>query len=298
MPRAARAISRQLRARLHHVVATLTHSVGGDQEGGASARPVTHAASPRVQDSNVTIELSSSRRPRIVVTLAELSDHPEPERAIRRANLYLDAVRRHGGDPVPVDTGTPPEALAEVLSSMDGLLLTGGSDIDPARYGQSNAGSRDIDEARDALEADAWEAAAERGVPVLGICRGLQAINVFAGGSLLQHVEGHEGPSWGTGEPSTHPIEVVAGTRLGDLLGESDGPVVVNAYHHQGVRAADLAPGLVASAWADSAAGSLVEGLEAAGSRFVVGVQCHPERTDSTPSQFENVFEAFVAAAR
>ena len=236
--------------------------------------------------------------PRIVVTMSDISNHPDPERAARRANLYLDAVRRHGGDPVPVDARMPPEAVTDLLGSMDGLLLTGGGDIDPARYGQSNAGSRDIDGARDALEARAWEAAAERGVPVLGICRGLQAINVFAGGSLLQHVDGHEGPSWGTGEPSTHPIEVVPRTRLGDLLGTGREPVVVNAYHHQGVRAADLAPGLVASAWADSSAGPLVEGLEAAGPRFVVGVQCHPERTDSTPSAFENVFEAFVAAAR
>jgi putative glutamine amidotransferase len=244
------------------------------------------------------VGLSESAAPRIVVTLADLSAHPDPERAARRAGLYLDAVRRHGGDPVPVDARTPPEALTEVLGSMDGLLLTGGGDIDPARYGQANEGSREIDEARDALEVGAWEAAAERGVPVLGICRGLQAINVFAGGSLLQHVDGHEGPSWGTGEPSTHAIDVVPGTRLGELLGPGGEPVVVNAYHHQGVRAEDLAPGLVASAWADSSAGPLVEGLEGTGSRFVVGVQCHPERTESTPPVFENVFEAFVAAAR
>jgi putative glutamine amidotransferase len=244
------------------------------------------------------MNVGSSPMPRIVVTLSDISNHPDPERAARRASLYLDAIRRHGGDPMPVDGRTPPEALTEVLGSMDGLLLTGGGDIDPARYGQANEGSRDIDLARDALEARAWEAAAERGVPVLGICRGLQAINVFAGGSLLQHVEGHEGPSWGTGDPATHPIEVTPGTRLGDLLGPGDEPVVVNAYHHQGVRAADLAPGLVASAWADSSAGALVEGLETAGPRFVVGVQCHPERTDSTPAQFESVFEAFVAAAR
>lgn len=236
--------------------------------------------------------------PRIVVTLADISNHADPERATRRANLYLDAVRRHGGDPVPIDVGTPREALAEVLASMDGLLLTGGGDIDPARYEQANDGSRDIDQARDALEARSWEAAAERGVPVLGICRGLQAINVFAGGSLLQHVDGHEGPSWGTGEPSTHPIKVVLGTRLADVLGSGGEPLVVNAYHHQGVRGGDLAPGLVASAWADSTAGPLVEGLESAGRRFVVGVQCHPERTESTPSAFENLFEAFVAAAR
>lgn len=239
--------------------------------------------------------------PRIVVSLAGITDHPEPERAARRARLYLDAVRRHGGDPVPVDARTPPEALAEVLGSMDGLLLTGGGDIDPARYGQPNEGSRDIDEPRDALEARAWEVAADRGVPVLGICRGLQAINVFAGGSLLQHVEGHEGPSWGTGEPATHPIEVVPGTQLARLLESGPAaaaPLVVNAYHHQGVRPRDLAAGLVASAWADSSAGPLVEGLESPTPRFVVGVQCHPERTDSTPSVFENVFDAFVAAAR
>jgi putative glutamine amidotransferase len=234
--------------------------------------------------------------PRIVVTMSDLSGHADPERAARRAVLYLDAVRRHGGDPVPIDARTPSEAVAAVLASMDGLLLTGGGDIDPPRYGQPNEGSRDIDLDRDALEARAWEAALQRGVPVLGICRGLQAINVFAGGSLLQHVEGHEGPSWGTSEPATHPIDVVPGTRLGNLLGSTS--AVVNAYHHQGVRAADLAPGLIASAWADSAAGPLVEGLEAATPRFVVGVQCHPERTDSTPSAFENVFEAFVAAAR
>ncbi len=239
------------------------------------------------------------RAPRIVVTLADLTGHPDPQRAASRVALYLDAIRRHGGDPIPLDAGSPEAAAGGVLDSMDGLLLTGGGDIDPARYRQANEGSREIDAARDALEARAWEAAARRGVPVLGICRGLQAINVFAGGSLLQHVDGHEGPSWGTGSPATHPIDVVAGTRLAELLGSGTAePLVVNAYHHQGVRAHNLAPGLVAAAWADSSAGPLVEGLEAPGSRFVVGVQCHPERTDSTPTAFENLFEAFVAAAR
>jgi putative glutamine amidotransferase len=238
----------------------------------------------------------TQRAPRIVVTLADFADHPDAERAARRAGLYLDAVRRHGGDPLPVDAQTPPEAVAEALASMDGLLLTGGGDIDPARYGREDAGSRGIDVARDDLEASAWETATGRGVPVLGICRGLQVINVFSGGSLLQHVDGHEGPSWGTGDAATHPLEIVPGTRLGDLVGRA--PLEVNAYHHQGVRAQDLAPGLVASAWADSSAGPLVEGLEASGARFVVGVQCHPERQESTPAAFERVFEAFVAAAR
>ena len=235
------------------------------------------------------------RSPRIVVTLTVVADQPNPEAAARRAGMYLDAIRRHGGEPIAIDAKTAPEAVAEALGSMDGLLLTGGGDIDPARYGRPNEGSRDINEARDGLEAGAWAAAAEHGVPVLGICRGLQAINVFSGGSLLQHVDGHEGPSWGAGDAATHPIEIVAGTRLGQLVGSS--PLEVNAYHHQGVLAGDLAPGLVASAWAESSAGPLVEGLEAAGARFVVGVQCHPERQESTPAAFERVFAAFVAAA-
>ena len=237
------------------------------------------------------------------MTLAAVADQPNLDSAARRREMYLDAIRRHGGDPIPIDAATPRDAAAEALASMDGLLMTGGGDIDPARYGQPNQGSTGIDLARDAIEARAWEAATERSVPVLGICRGLQAINVFAGGTLLQHVDGHEGPSWGTGEPATHPIEVVEGTRLGGLLTRGRNgaaavePLVVNAYHHQGVRAADLAPGLLPAAWADSSAGPLVEGLEAPGARFVVGVQCHPERTESTPAAFENVFDAFIQAA-
>jgi putative glutamine amidotransferase len=131
---------------------------------------------------------------------------------------------------------------------------------------------------------------------VLGICRGLQAINVFSGGSILQHVEGHRGAGWGTGPPATHPLRVVPGTRLAMHLGSVD-TLEVNAYHHQGIREADLAPGLRAAAWADSAAGPLVEGLESPGVRFVVGVQCHPERTESTPAEFERLFAAFVTAA-
>ena len=77
-----------------------------------------------------------------------------------------------------------------------------------------------------------------------------------------------------------------------------DGPLVVNSYHHQGIRPRDLAPGLVASAWADSSAGPLIEGLEATDGRFIIGVQCHPERTESTPDEFEQLFATFVDACR
>jgi len=236
--------------------------------------------------------------PRIVVTVtavpaAAASQDPP------RHQPYLDAIQRHGGIPVAIHAGTPPEDVQAAFEMMDGLLLSGGVDIDPSRYGQENRGSREIQRDRDELEDRAWAAAEARSLPVLGICRGLQAINVFSGGTLVQHVDGHES-SGEPGSPEMHPIEVVGGTRLASLLvnGSAAEPVVVNAFHHQGVTASDLAPGLVASAWAESSAGPLVEGLEAPGARFVVGVQCHPERTASTPPAFERLFRAFVDAAR
>jgi putative glutamine amidotransferase len=238
----------------------------------------------------------SPRAPRIVVTLAVPDDQAEPDLAVRRNDLYVAAVARHGAVPVRLDARTPVAVRDEALREMDGLLLSGGADLDPSRYGQPIEGSQDVEPERDELEAEAWRAAERLQVPVLGICRGLQAINVFSGGSVLQHVEGHRGAGWGTGPPATHPLRVVPGTRLAAHLGSVDS-LEVNAYHHQGIRESDLASSLQPAAWADSAAGPLVEGLEGRDERFVVGVQCHPERTESTPVEFERLFGAFVNAA-
>ncbi len=244
--------------------------------------------------------------PRIVTTVTVASTQDEPAVTVRKIELYAAGIRRHGGIPVVLDaTATEPERLA-AFAAMDGLLLTGGSDIHPSRYGHADAGSHGVEPDRDALEAEAWAAAAIRGVPVLGICRGFQAINVFAGGSLLQHVDGHSGPRWGHGPAATHPIRFAADSVLGRSLADGGGPVgagddpvlPVNTYHHQAVRAADLAPGLRATAWAESPAGELIEAFEATDGRFVVGVQCHPERTESTPPAFERLWAAFVEACR
>jgi putative glutamine amidotransferase len=231
-----------------------------------------------------------------VVTLAVAADHTQPDLAARRNDLYVAALARHGADPVPLDARTPAAVRDDAFLTMDGLLLSGGADVHPSRYGQPIDGSKDIEPDRDQFEAMAWEAARTRQVPVLGICRGIQAINVFSGGSILQHVEGHASPTWSTGPATTHPVRLVPGTRLGTLLGPSE-TLDVNAYHHQGIREGDLAPGLRAAAWADSAAGPLVEGLEGTGDQFILGVQCHPERTESTPAEFERLFAAFVEAA-
>lgn len=241
------------------------------------------------------------RAPRIVVTVAVPGRQSEPEIAGRKNLLYAEGVARHGAEPLVLDATADADIRAAAFATMDGLLLTGGADIDPARYGQPVDGSTDIEPDRDELEAAAWAAAGARGLPVLGICRGFQAINVFSGGTLLQHVDGHAGPGYGHGPAREHPLRLAPGTRLARILSPTNvrgGVLPVNTYHHQAVRPRDLAPGLVANAWATSPVGDLVEGFEAQGDRFVVGVQCHPERTESTPDAFERLFGFFVDACR
>jgi putative glutamine amidotransferase len=242
-----------------------------------------------------------SPAPRIVVTVAVPARQAEPDLSERRNALYAAAVARHGGTPIVLDSTSTPGERAEAFATMHGLLISGGADLHPERYGKPSRGSATVELDRDALEAEAWQAAQARGLPVLGICRGFQAINAFSGGTLLQHVDGHQGPRWGKGPALVHPLRVAPGTRLARILfptNSGGGVVRVNSYHHQAVRANDLAPGLVANAWASSPAGDLVEGLEAADGRFVFGLQCHPERTDSMPPAFERLFSVFVAAAR
>ncbi len=242
-------------------------------------------------------ETTTEPGPRIVVTVAVAARQSDPGIAAEKDRRYADAVARHGARPLLLDATATAADRSAAFAAMDGLLLCGGADLDPARYGQPLAGAEDIEPDRDALEAEAWAVAADRGLPVLGLCRGLQAINVFSGGSLLQHVPGHVGAAYGRGPAATHPLRVEPDARLAGWLGGRL-ELEVNSYHHQGIRPDDLAAGLRASAWADSSAGPLVEGLEATDERFVVGVQCHPERTESTPDAFEGLFAAFVAACR
>lgn len=239
--------------------------------------------------------------PRIVVTVAVAADQSDPDIASRKNALYAAAVTRQGALAVVLDASSKPAERAKAFAAMDGLLISGGADLHPARYGRQTQGSTAVELSRDALEAEAWAAAQARGVPVLGVCRGFQVINAFSGGTLLQHVDGHLGPAWGKGPAKTHPLRVAPGSRLARILFPTNprgGVLPVNSYHHQAVRATDLAPGLVANAWASSPAGDLVEGLEAADGRFVFGLQCHPERTESMPAQFERLFAVFVDAAR
>lgn len=235
--------------------------------------------------------------PRIVTTLADPAAAGDPSVAELKNRLYLEALERAGAVPLPLDERASAAERAAAFAAMDGLLLSGGADIDPARYGEPPAGVRGAEPGRDALEDEAFHAALQAGVPILGVCRGLQAINVFAGGSLVQHLDGHESAPYPSPAVTRHPIDLDAGSRLAAILGES-ADLEVNSYHHQAITADRLAPGLRISATADhSDAGQLVEAVEATDpDRWLIGVQCHPERTASSPPVFERLWTGFVAA--
>lgn len=241
------------------------------------------------------------RPPAIVITRGDPGATEDPARASAVTDLYVGAIARAGGDPVLVMPSSDRSFRADAFDRMAGLLLTGGADLAPRLFGREPAGARDMDESRDELEAAAWQAAVSRRLPVLGICRGFQAINVFSGGTLTQHVDGHHGPSWGLGAPLLHRMRVVGGTQLARILRPTNPGtfvVQVNSSHHQGVRATDVAPGLAASGWSPGESGELVEALEGRDpTHFILGVQSHPERTESTPPEFERLFRFFVDAS-
>lgn len=237
-------------------------------------------------------------RPRIVITLHGPDQAALEERTWATFDSYLAAVRRAGGEPIPVDPTSTPAQRRAAFAAMDGLLLPGGADLDPQLYGEEPHPSVHVEADRDELEQEAWRAAADRRIPVLGVCRGMQAINVFSGGSLTQHVEGHDDP---TADPSGHRLDLVPGSRLATILGDGEplATTFVNSYHHQAIRPQDVAGPLVAAGIAPHGDGPLVEALEASdGERWLIGVQCHPERGDVIGPEFERLWRAFVDAAR
>lgn len=204
--------------------------------------------------------------------------------------IYIEGLTLAGGiatllPPQPVDA----DVADRVLDGLDGLVLTGGRDVDPASYGQPPHPSTD----EPARERDAWEfalvgRALERGLPVLGICRGAQVLNVALGGTLHQHLPDVVGHNWhqaGNAVFNTSVISTVPGTRLAALIGESTD---AQCYHHQAI--AELGKGLIATAWDPD---GVVEAVEIPGPAFVVAVQWHPEeRLDDL-----RLFAGVVAAA-
>lgn len=235
--------------------------------------------------------------PRILVTTHGPAQAALEEPTWQTFRRYLDAVRGAGGDPVLLSPEADASGRARAFAAMNGLLLPGGADLDPRRYGEAPLPTTQVESGRDELEADAWRAARDRGLPVLGVCRGMQAINVFSGGSLVQHVDGHDSPPFPSPEARPHPVQIVGTSRLADILGMADRKVIeVNSYHHQVVRPDQLGDGLAVSATAED--GAQVEAIEASDpDAWIFGVQNHPERAEFTPPEFARLWQEFVAAA-
>jgi putative glutamine amidotransferase len=191
---------------------------------------------------------------------------------------YMQCVLGAGGLPMAVAPGSPP---AEVYRRVDGLLLVGGKDIDPKHYGQDAVGETD----KDPLDRFAYERGLleqrPRDMPVLGVCYGCQAINVAAGGSLVQHIEGHE-------DGAEVRVRIEPGTKLALSVGAEAAEVA--CYHHQVVK--ELGEGLRASA---HDANGNIEAIESTGAAWVVGVQWHPERTAGSEAS-QRLFRSFVEA--
>lgn len=205
---------------------------------------------------------------------------------------YVDALREAGADVVLL----PPGPLPPLLDRLDGVLIPGGVDVDPRHYGEEpRPGLGDVDQELDAIELPLVRAAAGRGLPVFGICRGQQVVNVALGGTLYQDIVSdgvssvtHDEPLEKGRDFLAHAIEVEPDSRLRQLLGATRLPV--NSFHHQVVRR--IAPGLRVTATSDD---GLVEGLESADGR-VLTVQCHPEEL-TAHAWARALFSGFVAIA-
>jgi putative glutamine amidotransferase len=197
------------------------------------------------------------------------------------------------GDTAPYDDALRQVGIEAVrgtsLKGLSGLLLMGGTDVNPARYGEvRRAETEEPDDPRDLLECRLIEEALALDLPILAICRGMQILNVQHGGTLFQHIEGHVQE---TGDKSlnAHPVAIVAGTRLAGVVG--DERCEVNSRHHQAV--GRVGTGLVVSA-RDPVDG-VIEGIERADRKFVVGVQWHPEN-QMGGSVSRRIFEGFAEA--
>ncbi|MBR4623646.1 MAG: gamma-glutamyl-gamma-aminobutyrate hydrolase family protein [Clostridia bacterium] len=212
-------------------------------------------------------------------------------------NDYFDALYEAGAVPVMLSITDDEKDLASLAEKLDGLLITGGQDIDPALYGEEpheKLGS--LSRLRDKMETKLTDAFLKADKPVLGICRGMQFLNVYFGGTLYQDIPSQyetdiahdmEKPY----DRFVHAVTIKKGTRLADIL--HPGEIGVNSLHHQAIK--DLAPGLTADAVSED---GLIEGIEHNDYSYVIGVQWHPEFMHLFNENSKLIFRSFTDAAK
>ena len=210
---------------------------------------------------------------------------------------YTAAIQKAGGLPIIIPLGLEGEVLAALLARLDGILFTGGSDIDPQRYhGQPHPRVYGISPERDALEFALIDQTLAADKPLLAICRGVQVLNVALGGSLYTHIQDQHQEArkhdWFPNFPRdkrAHTVSLTCGSKLHSIYGADE--IWVNSLHHQGIdRVGD---GLKAIGFAPD---GLVEGLEVEGAHFALGVQWHPECLPDDPGS-QALFRAFIEAS-
>lgn len=207
---------------------------------------------------------------------------------------YTDGIQSAGGVPVILPLTDDEEVLGQLAESLDGLLITGGQDVNPALYGaERSPKTEETSTLLDRMEQILLEKFLELDKPVLGICRGIQFLNVYFGGTLYQDIkeelkqEHHQDHPY---DHFWHLVDITPGSPLSDILGKKD--IEVNSIHHQAIH--DVAPDLKVMATTEQ---GLVEGLYLPGKKYVLGIQWHPEYMYKTDENSQKIFASLVEAS-
>lgn len=212
---------------------------------------------------------------------------------------YPDAIEMAGGVPVLLPYIEDSRSLRALYDKLDGILFSGGGDIDPSMYGEEpEAKLKDVSLERDAMERQLMQWAIEDDKPIFGICRGYQLMNVVLGGTLIQDIpsqtENMQNHDISTEKKDrwyvAHQLKVDSSSRLATIIGSE--PIDANSHHHQAVKR--VADQLQAVAWAED---GIIEGVELPRSRFAIGVQCHPESLVQNNRRWAKLFREFIKAA-
>lgn len=214
--------------------------------------------------------------------------------AVKLGRNYFDAIWAAGGIPVGLPYSGTAEAAKKFFASgeFDGILFSGGVDVDPHRYGEEITGANvEVSADRDEFELTMAELVKDTDLPILGICRGIQLLNVAFGGTLYQDIPGHRQEE--SGLIHERHANVTPGTLLRELVGQDH--IFTNSFHHQAVK--DPAPGFIVAARADD---GTIEAIEPAirTERFILGVQWHPEIFHAIDETSFAIFRAFINACR
>jgi putative glutamine amidotransferase len=233
------------------------------------------------------------KAPRIAIPEPNSKDREYSERSWPQ---YAQAIGAAGGVAVMVPLSDSPARVAQLVANCEGVLLPGSpADVNPQKYGEDAiADCNPSDSAREAVDELLLQDASNLYKPLLGICYGFQALNVWRGGTLIQHVKSAVNHAAGRAAGEAHTIEIDAKSRLRRILGlASRNTLSVNSSHHQAIGV--LGDGLVRAAW--SPEDGIIEAAEAHGDQFLVGVQWHPERIFQENRAAQGLFQAFVDAA-